>query len=119
VATQFPNRHLVAVMELHTFSSLSENFLDHYKHCMDQAHTAIVYFNPHTLAHKKLPPITEAQVIHAFGRPDLKVFTDSSQLQSFLLSQTWSEKNLLMMSSGNFDRIDLCILAENLMKNEE
>lgn len=115
VATQFPNRHLVAVMELHTFSSLSENFLDHYQHCMDKAHTAIVYFNPHTLAHKKLPPITEAQVKAAFGRNDLLVFTDSTLLQSYLLSQTWNERNLLMMSSGSFDGMNLSALSEALL----
>ncbi len=115
VATQFPNRQLVAVMELHTFSSLSENFLDHYIHSMDTAHTAVVYFNPHTIAHKKLPPITEAQVKAAFGRKDLIVFTDSGLLKEFLLSQTWKNKNLLMMSSGNFDGMDLGDLASRVI----
>lgn len=112
VRQQYPERKLMAVMELHTFSSLQQEFLDHYRHCMDDAHTAIVYFNPHTIAHKKLPPITKAQVMEAFGRDDLRVFTDSEELRTFLRTQRWEHQNLLMMSSGNFDGLDLsCLLT--------
>lgn len=114
VSQQFPTRELVAVMELHTFSSLSQDFLDHYKHCMDEAHTAVVYFNPHTIAHKKLPPITGDQVIEAFGRNDLRVFTDSKLLEEFILSQEWRNKNLLLMSSGAFDGMDLGRIAQEV-----
>jgi len=114
VSQQFPGRGLVAVMELHTFSSLSQNFLDHYKHCMDEAQTAVVYFNPHTIAHKKLPPITVEQVIEAFGRQDLRVFNDAKLLEEFILSQEWRNKNLLLMSSGAFDGMDLGRIAQEV-----
>jgi UDP-N-acetylmuramate: L-alanyl-gamma-D-glutamyl-meso-diaminopimelate ligase len=120
VSQQFPDRELVACMELHTFSSLSSNFLDHYKNCMDKAHYPIVYFNPHTIAHKKLPAITIEQVKEAFGNPGLSVYTDSTELEKKLLSINWKNKNLLMMSSGNFDGIDLASLAAkvtHLLKN--
>lgn len=104
---QFKNRTLVACMELHTFSSLSEEFLEEYAHCMDTPDTAIVYFSPAAIAHKKLEPITEAQVHAAFARVDLMVFTNSVKLQEYLQSIDWSNQNLLMMSSGNFDGMDL------------
>jgi UDP-N-acetylmuramate: L-alanyl-gamma-D-glutamyl-meso-diaminopimelate ligase len=112
---QFVSRELFACMELHTFSSLTEEFLNEYKGAMDEADKAIVYFNPHTIAHKKLKPITEAQVKMAFGRQDIITFTESDLLVNYLSSMQWKNKNLLMMSSGNFDGIDFKKLSESLI----
>lgn len=114
VKQQFEGRKLIACMELHTFSSLNETFLAEYKGAMDAADEAIVYFNPHTIAHKKLKPITEEQVLGYFGRPDLRVFTDSNKLVEYLRSIHWNDKVLLMMSSGNFDGIDFKVLGNKL-----
>ena len=102
-----PERHLVACMELHTFSSLTASFLAQYAHAMDAADEALVYFNPHAIALKKLPPLTEEMVYAAFQRPDLKVFSDSSALYRHLKAHDWNGKNLLMMSSGNYDGMDV------------
>jgi UDP-N-acetylmuramate: L-alanyl-gamma-D-glutamyl-meso-diaminopimelate ligase len=104
---QFENRKLVACMELHTFSSLNDEFLAQYKGSMDTPDTAIVYFNPEAIAHKKLEPITKQQVHSAFNRKDLLVFTDSEKLKDYLKSQNWENQNLLMMSSGNFNGLEL------------
>ena len=100
-------RHLVACMELHTYSSLTESFLQQYAHTMDAADEAIVYFNPHAIALKKLPPITEKMIFDAFKRADLKVFSDSKALFSHLKNISWKRKDLLMMSSGNYDGMDV------------
>ena len=108
---QFSNRKLVACMELHTFSSLNEEFLKEYKGSMDKPDTAIVYFSPSAIAHKKLKPITPEQVLAAFGRKDLLVFTDSEKLEKHLNNLNWENTNLLMMSSGTFEGINL----ENLI----
>ena len=104
---QFSERKLVACMELHTFSSLNEEFLKQYKGCMDEPDTAIVYFSHEAISHKKLKPITKKQVLTAFDREDLLVFTDIKKLQNYLKTLTWKNKNLLMMSSGNFNGIHL------------
>jgi UDP-N-acetylmuramate: L-alanyl-gamma-D-glutamyl-meso-diaminopimelate ligase len=117
VKQQFTNRYTVACMELHTFSSLTEEFLNEYSGAMDLADEAIVYFNPHTIAHKKLKEITVEQVKKAFNRSDLKVFTKSSDVTDYLKSIHWKNKVLLMMSSGNFDGIDFNTLAKELKTN--
>ena len=104
---QFDDRTLIACMELHTFSSLNKDFLKQYAHCMDEPDTAIVYFSPAAIVHKKLAPITEEQVHTAFAREDLIVFTDSKKLQAYLQSLNWNNQNLLMMSSGNFGGLQL------------
>ncbi len=116
VKVQFPERKLVACLELHTFSSLKKEFLSQYKNCMDSADLAIVYFNPHTLEHKKLEPITEQQVADAFDSPGLMVSTDSDQLFSFLKAQSWQNANLLLMTSGNFSGKNLKEFAAELIK---
>lgn len=114
---QFANRKILACMELHTFSSLNETFLAEYNGAMNDADEAIVYFNPHTIAHKKLKPITEEQVLNYFNRKDLKVFTDSNSLVNYLKSKSLKNYVLLMMSSGNFDGIDFKQLSTELNIN--
>ncbi|MFD1469656.1 UDP-N-acetylmuramate--L-alanine ligase [Hymenobacter caeli] len=108
---QFPGRRLVACLELHTFSSLNPDFLPQYAHCFDAPDVAVVYFNPHVLEHKRLPPLPPAAVTAAFQRPDLRVITDSHELAEFLHAQPWADTNLLLMSSGTFDGLDLPALA--------
>lgn len=117
VKKQFPYRMLVACMELHTFSSLNEDFLNEYSGSMDSADEAFVYFNPQTIQHKKLKPITPEQVRNAFGRLNIEVFTESVALALKLKKMDWKDKNLLMMSSGNFDGMDLKLLAEEIIRN--
>lgn len=115
VKKQFTNRKLVACMELHTFSSLNESFLEEYANTMDLPDEAFVYFNPATIEHKKLKPISEKQVFKYFNRSDLRVFTDSADLVSELKSKSWENTNLLLMSSGNFDGVDFNELATELL----
>lgn len=115
VSSQYENRKLIACMELHTFSSLKEDFLPQYKNTMKYAEQALVYFNPHTLKHKKLKPITKEQVKQAFASDNVTVFDNSDTLQSVLKSINWREKNLLFMSSGNFSGIDFKTFTEEIL----
>ncbi|NBB21157.1 peptidoglycan synthetase [Runella sp. CRIBMP] len=114
---QFPKRTLVACVELHTFSSLNKNFIGQYAHRLDDADVAVVYYNPHTLAHKRLDAIEPSEVKAAFQRDDLQVFTNNEALQQFLLEQKWEQSNLLMMSSGTFGGLNLKELAGKIIKN--
>ena len=112
---QFGDHRIIACMELHTFSSLNENFLKEYKGSMDAADEAYVYFNPHTIAHKKLEPISLEQVKMAFARDDIKVFTSSIELVKALKEINYQNAVLLMMSSGNFDGIEFKAFGEELV----
>lgn len=114
VKKQYPSRRLVACMELHTFSSLKEEFLPQYHGCMDEADTAFVFFNPDTLVHKRLKNIDKLQVETAFGGKNVKVFTDRDDLTGVLLQQNWKNANLLLMSSGNFSGIDFKEFAKKI-----
>jgi len=116
VKEQFANRKLIACMELHTFSSLNKDFLPQYDGTLNTADIAYVYYNPQTIEHKKLPAISLEQVLNGFGRPDLKIFTDSDLLFDELLTYDWQHKNLLLMSSGNFSGKDLKKFAQQIMQ---
>lgn len=115
VKDQFENRTLIACMELHTFSSLNKEFLAQYNGAMATADKAFVYFSPKTLAHKKLATITPEEVKAAFGTENVTVYTESETLINDLKAMNWQDKNLLMMSSGNFNGVDFNELADELV----
>lgn len=114
VRQQYPNRKLVACMELHTFSSLNEKFLDQYAGSMVEADIAIVYFNPHTVSHKKLQPITEEMILKSFANPNIRVFTDSVSMQKELSKISIDGSVFLLMSSGTFDGMNMQEFGMNI-----
>jgi UDP-N-acetylmuramate: L-alanyl-gamma-D-glutamyl-meso-diaminopimelate ligase len=116
VKQQYPNRKLVACMELHTFSSLTEDFLPQYAGCMEKADLAFVYYNPEVIQHKRLKEIKPEQVKAAFGGENLEVFTDSQALQAKLRSLSYNDAALLFMTSGNFSGVNLIDFAKELLK---
>ena len=108
---QYPGRKLVACMELHTFSSLTQEFLQQYRGAMDEADVRYVYYSKHALQLKKLPDLHPDEVKAAFGG-EVEVFTDSAVMVDKIKNMEWNNANLLMMSSGNFDGIDFNQLAD-------
>lgn len=115
VREQYPDRKLVACMELHTFSSLTEQFLTQYKGAMNAADVAFVYFSPKAVALKKLPPMHLSAVYDAFGCPGLQVLDNAKLLQDKLLSLDYHNAVLLLMSSGNFDGMDIAGLGNKII----
>lgn len=118
VRERYPEKTLVAAMELHTFSSLMADFLPQYKGCMAEADTAFVYFNPKVIEHKRLTPISKEEVRDAFGTKNVEVFTSSEELQNKLKSLHYKNTALLMMSSGTFDGINIKEFATQLLNGE-
>ena len=120
VRERYPEKKLIACMELHTFSSLMADFLPQYKDCMKEADVAYVYFNPKVIEHKRLTPISAEDVRKAFGTKNVEVFTASEALQKAVSRQysAFSDQGvaLLMMSSGTFDGIDVKSFAAELLQ---
>jgi UDP-N-acetylmuramate: L-alanyl-gamma-D-glutamyl-meso-diaminopimelate ligase len=115
VKEQFKERKLIACMELHTFSSLKKEFLEQYHGAMDEADIPYVYFNPHTIEHKKLEAINPQEVKDSFKNEKVKVFTNSKEMVESLKKQKGKETVFLMMTSGNFDGIKMEELADLLL----
>ncbi len=110
---QYPDREVVACMELHTFSSLKKEFLPQYNNAMNAADHALVYFHPEVVKHKKLEPISVDDVSQGFGG-GVQVSNSTEDVLNFIRSFDWENKVLLMMSSGNFDGINYDELGEEL-----
>ena len=107
VKAQWPNRELVAVMELHTFSSFNPEFLKEYRGSFDSPDHAVLFYLPETAKHKNLPDLSIDQVKEAFGKDDLIIINSTQELKSYLEQTTWKGKNLLLMSSGNYGGINV------------
>ncbi len=104
VKQQYPDRKLVACLELHTYSSLNPEFLKEYQGALDTADEALVFYSPDALAIKRMAPISASQIAEAFQREDLLVYTDPEAFRSFLFSLDMQSQSvaLLLMSSGNY-----------------
>lgn len=115
VKAQWTDRELVAVMELHTFSSFNPEFLKEYRGSFDSPDQAVLFYLPETARHKNLPDLSIEQVKEAFGKEDLLIINSTQELKAFLESISWEGKNLLFMSSGNYGGIDVDSYAPKLI----
>ena len=115
----YPNRKLVACLELHTFSSLNKNFLDEYSGTLNEADFPLVFYTPSTIEHKKLPPLDPKFVKQKFGNTSVKVFINSKELYQHILKHPWYNTNLLFMSSGNFGGLDLNRVANFIIEDDD
>lgn len=107
VKSQYPNRKLIACLELHTYSSLTPEFLKEYKGTMEDADTAVVFYSPQAVMIKQLKEIKQEQIEEAFDREDLVVFTNPADFKTYLYSQDYEDTCLLLMSSGNYGGLDM------------
>jgi UDP-N-acetylmuramate: L-alanyl-gamma-D-glutamyl-meso-diaminopimelate ligase len=111
---QYPDRKLVACLELHTFSSLNPAFLPEYQSTLAKADEAIVYLSEHARQIKQMDRMEESLVQNYFKHPSLKVIREPATLASELNGKSWHDANLLMMSSGTFDGLDMKDLVSKM-----
>jgi len=113
VKKQFPERQLVAVLELHTFSSLNEQFMKEYSGALDKADIAIVFYSNHALELKRMPPLPKNMVEQGFNKENLIVLNNKTVLETTLNQLNYYNTNLLFMSSGNYDGLDIIAYAKS------
>ena len=102
VKAQYPNRKLVACLELHTYSSLNAEFLKEYEGALDAADVAVVFYSPDAVKIKQLEEVTYDQIAQSFKRTDLIIYTNPQEFKDFLFSYDLNNSALLLMSSGNY-----------------
>ena len=106
VKKQYPQRDVIACLELHTYSSLNAAFLAEYNGALDKADKAVVFYSPHAVKIKQLDSVSEEQISNAFQRDDLIIFTNPSEFKEFLFSQNLHQSAVVLMSSGNYGGLD-------------
>ena len=102
VKEQFPNRKLVACLELHTYSSLNAEFLKEYEGALEFADIAVVFYSPDAVKIKQLEEVTYEQIAKAFNREDLIIYTNPTDFKNYLFNLNLENSSLLLMSSGNY-----------------
>ena len=102
VKEQFPDRTLVACLELHTYSSLNADFLKEYEGALKYADKAVVFYSPDAVKIKQLDEVTCEQIAKAFNREDLIIYTNPIDFKDFLFDLKLQNTALLLMSSGNY-----------------
>lgn len=117
VREQYPDRKLLACLELHTYSSLNAEFLKEYHGTLNAADEAVVFYSPDAVKIKGLEEVTAEQILQAFDKPGLKVFTDPMAFQGFLSQTPMHNTALLLMSSGNYGGLDFDALPLESSQN--
>ena len=102
VKNQYPDRKLIACLELHTYSSLNAEFLKEYQGALDAADEAVVFYSPDAVKIKQLEEVTYEQIAQSFQRDDLIIYTNPADFKNFLFGQNFDNSALLLMSSGNY-----------------
>jgi UDP-N-acetylmuramate: L-alanyl-gamma-D-glutamyl-meso-diaminopimelate ligase len=102
VKAQYPNRKLVACLELHTYSSLNAEFLKEYEGALDAADVAVVFYSPDAVKIKQLEEVSYDQIAQSFKRDDLIIYTHPMEFKNFLFNYDLDNAALLLMSSGNY-----------------
>ncbi len=115
VKDQFPERKLIACIELHTFSSLNKTFLQEYAGTMDNIDEAIVFIDKNTFIQKNMEPYAVSVVKEAFEKNDLIFYDNAKALFGHLKQLNYKDTNLLLMSSGTFSGTDLAAFAESIL----
>ncbi|MDB3901975.1 SusD/RagB family nutrient-binding outer membrane lipoprotein [Flavobacteriaceae bacterium] len=114
---QYKNRKLIALLELHTFSSLNEDFIGEYRNSLKQADTRILFYDPKAVESKGLKNISVQKIKDSFNDDNMIVFSNSDQLKTYLFELSYDNTNLLFMSSGNYASIDLEVLNDFVKNN--
>ncbi|HLX93731.1 MAG TPA: Mur ligase family protein [Puia sp.] len=118
VRQQFPGRRLIALLELHTYSSLNPDFMVQYRGVMDGADDAAVFYSAHALEIKKMPELPAETVKEGFQKEGLTVINNKDELAKWLEGRVYKNATLLLMSSGNYDGMDLSSIARDIVERE-
>ena len=106
VKAQYPDRKLIACLELHTYSSLNAEFLKEYEGALDAADVPVVFYSPDAVKIKQLDEVSYEQIAQSFNRKDLVIYTSPIEFKDFLFAQNFDNSALLLMSSGNYGGLD-------------
>ncbi|MBT8189162.1 MAG: peptidoglycan synthetase [Bacteroidia bacterium] len=107
IRSKYSKSRIFGILELHTFSSLDQSFIDQYRNTMNSLDSGLVYFDPHALEMKKMPSLDIRTVHQSFNHPNLQIINSAEILKPRLLNTIEAYDVILIMSSGNLGGLDL------------
>lgn len=112
VREQFPDKTLICVLELHTFSSLNEDFLPQYEGALNAADVPLMFLDKHAFELKKMPMLNEQKVKEGFKNQAIEILHTKEELSQKLQLLPKQNVCFLFMSSGTFSGLDLGEIAK-------
>lgn len=113
---KYPEKKILTIIELHTYSSLNLDFLPQYAGSLKDTDHAIVYYDSHALAIKNMNPLSEPDIKNSFKREDIDVISHINELEDKILRLRQGTDILIFMGSGNFGDLDLRKVATNWLE---
>lgn len=110
VKEQYPDRTVIACLELHTYSSLNAEFLKEYQGALEFADVAVVFYSPDAVKIKQLKEVTYEQIAASFNRDDLIIYTNPKDFKDYLFNLNLDNSALLLMSSGNYGGLNFDVV---------
>ncbi|HPW87072.1 MAG TPA: Mur ligase family protein, partial [Chitinophagales bacterium] len=112
VRERYAKRNIIAVFELHTYSSLQENFIEQYAHSLDAADHRFLFLDAEALKIKNKQDLDAEWLKQQFADDSIQVFKDTASLQAAIKAVTSRDCVILLMSSGNFGGLSVASLTE-------
>jgi UDP-N-acetylmuramate: L-alanyl-gamma-D-glutamyl-meso-diaminopimelate ligase len=110
----FPKNYLIACLELYTFSSLTLDFLVHYKRTFEKADLVWIFYSKKELIKRGMCSFSNDDVQNKIDHKDVLIFNDKNDLKEKISKIKWVKTNLLLMSSGNFQEINFKQIIHSL-----
>lgn len=107
VLEKHPDRPIVGCFELHTFSTLTAEFLPNYAHSLDGIYESIVFLDKNVLEKKGNAIFTESEIKEYFKNDNVLFYNDKEALLKHLNELNIERPVFLMMSSGTFGGMEL------------
>lgn len=111
--TAFQNKKIAVILELHTYSSLTKDFLPMYSESLNGVDQAAIFFNPQNLEIKGMAALKPKYIRESFGNEDLYVIENPSDLNQYMVSLAADFDGIvLIMSSGQLGGLILTDIFE-------
>jgi UDP-N-acetylmuramate: L-alanyl-gamma-D-glutamyl-meso-diaminopimelate ligase len=102
VRERYASRKIIAVFELHTYSSLQENFIEHYANSLDAADVKILFLDENALKIKNKQDLDAHWLIEQFADDTISVYKHVEALRDKINKELTDNCVVLLMSSGSF-----------------
>jgi len=109
VRQKYKDRNFVSILELHTYSSLSEEFIPHYTNALDDCNSSLLFIDQKALEIKNKTIPNFNLLCAVFNKSEISHIP--KELEAFL-EKNYNNKEktvVLLMSSGNFGGADWMI----------
>lgn len=107
VREKYQNRKIIAFLELHTYSSLQENFIEQYANSLAKADVKFLYIDEEALKIKNKEKFDAQWLKKQFNDETIIVVEDKNDILELIKNELENNSVLLLMSSGNLGGLDI------------